>query len=60
MSKELRIHQLDMNPPPPQVRTALEKVWYLHGRAGRGQCSIILSVKRGTIIKLENAVNVES
>jgi len=60
MSKELRIHQLDMNPPPTQARTALEKVWYLHRRTGSGQRSVFLSVKRETIIKKENAVNVES
>jgi hypothetical protein len=42
------------------VRTALEKVWYLHRQTGRGQRSVILSVKRDTIIKMENAVNVES
>jgi hypothetical protein len=36
------------------------KVGYLHGRAGRGQRSIILLIKTDTITKLENAVNVES
>jgi len=60
MSKELGIHQLDTNPPPPQVGNALEKDWYLRRQAGRGQRSVILSVKRDTIIKMENAVNVES
>lgn len=58
MSKELRIHQLDMNPPPPTSENCTWKS--LVSAWTRGQCSIILPVKRDTIIKLENAVNVES